>query len=90
MLRDPDRASHAGQFVSASAGEFKRRTMLQFNVEMFTLDDHDIPLNSADIPEGGNCQTEELSYVDIRLSSIDFTEYWHSIKECENGKIPCP
>lgn len=52
VLCDPNRASHTGQFVSASAGEYKRRTSCQFNLEMLTLDDHDIPLNSADIPDG--------------------------------------
>ena len=55
VLCDPDRASYTGQFVSASAGEFKRRTTLQFHVEIFTLDNHDFPLNSANVPEGGNC-----------------------------------
>jgi len=74
MLSDPDRAGHTDQFISASAGEFKRRTTLQCNAEMFTLDDHDIPQNSADIPEGRSCRTEELRYVGFFCSSIDFIE----------------
>jgi len=51
VLCDPDGACHAGQFASAGAGEYKRRPILQFNMNIFTLDDHDVPLCSPNIPE---------------------------------------
>ena len=52
VLRNPDCPGDTGQLVSASFGQFKRRSVLQFKLKMFTLDDHDTPPDSADIPNG--------------------------------------
>jgi len=51
VLRDPDGSRKTGKFDSACPIEYKRQSMLQFNVKMFTLDNHAISLKVADTPE---------------------------------------